>query len=403
MKKLALFIVLFLMQFVHAAELINVKGYSVQNAYFADTVRFWGFKVANTDRLYDKTYSNKHCGESYMNDKLFVAYHEGEWYLDAAIENLNKYEFFERTTGEVEVSYNVRITYRSLKQVKGTLSFLYYKDKYETPFAVMVMASSSDPDCLKLSKEESVGYGHTGITINNNPKSFETIEDELFEWQMYDLGSKTGCSVDRQVGAIHVSDITKWAQLRKRTATLDTILNRVKIGIAPDGSAIEWNDIAMNSFDIKGHEIYMSDFVYVDGRKYNKKIEFTADEKYCHFDLINKQVPAFYYSEFEYKEVLIEQYPMMKATFMYNRDTRNYFYNSGNAKGVLKKQPFITTDEMAYDFSKCILNIGGWGDSYLVELYYAKVKLRLQEVENQSNFIETEYLKPIITKIERRQ
>ena len=60
---------------------------------------------------------------------------------------------------------------------------------------------------------------------------------------------------------------------------------------------------------------------------------------------------------------------------------------------------FITLEELEKDFNRCAFSHGWLRESYKIEFYYAKVKLRLQEIDNPENYIETEYLKPIITSI----
>lgn len=401
MKKFALLLVaLFLTHLMYAEELITVKGYHLQNAYFADTIKQIGFKVPNTDKLYNKITETKKCGECYMNDKIFFAFSEGEFYLEAVIEDLNSYIYEEPPVGGVTIKYNARIIFRNNKEVKGSLGFLYEKGKFASPYAIMVVATAADKNFYTLTKSEAISYSYHGLSVNENPTRLKTIDDEMWEWQMYDLGKQGGYSLGKQTGGIHFMDISRLAIEKQRHGYLDTIAEQVKIGIADNGQAIQWEDSKMKSFNIDKRNLYLNGFIEGNDR-FNPRIKYKADIKYKEFNLINKTLPAFYYSEFKYKEILIEEYPPMKAVFYYNEDVK-FFYASGTVKKVLKKNPFTTLEELVKDFNKCAY-YHNWSrsayKSYKVELYYVKVKLRLQEIDNPENFIETEYLKPIITSI----
>lgn len=400
MKKFALLLVaLFLTHLMYAEELITVKGYHLQNAYFADTIKQIGFKVPNTDKLYNKITETKKCGECYMNDKIFFAFSEGEFYLEAVIEDLNSYIYEEPPVGGVTIKYNARIIFRNNKEVKGSLGFLYEKGKFASPYAIMVVATAADKNFYTLTKSEAISYSYHGLSVNENPTRLKTIDDEMWEWQMYDLGKQGGYSLGKQTGGIHFIDISRWAREKRGTATLDTIAKQVRIGVATDGQAIDWEDEKMKPLNIDKRNLYLNEFIIGDDRFY-PRIKYQADVKYREFNLIDKRIPAFYYSDFEYKESLVEEYPAMKALFHYNKEVK-FFYASGTVKNVLKKTPFITLDELVRDFNRCAFSHGWDLTSYKVEFYYAKVKLKLQEIDNPENFIETEYFKPIITKIER--
>lgn len=398
MKKFALLLVaLFLTHLMYAEELITVKGYRLQNAYFADTIKQIGFKVPNTDKLYNKITETKKCGECYMNDKIFFAFSEGEFYLVAVIEDLNSYIYEEPPVGGVTIKYNARIIFRNNKEVNGSLGFLYEKGKFTSPYAIMVVASPADKNFYKLTKSEAITYSYHGLSINENPIRLKTIDDEMMEWQLYDLGLSGSVTIGKQIGGIHFLDISRWAREKRGSATLDTIAKKVRIGVSTDGQAIDWEDEKMKPLNIDKSKLYLNEFVVGDDR-FEPRIKYKADVKYREFNLINKRIPAFYYSDFEYKETLVEEYPPMKALFHYNKEV-GFFYASGTVKNILKKNSFIALKEVEMDFNRCAFSHGWLRESYKVEFYYAKVKLRLQEVGNPDNYIETEYLKPIITSI----
>jgi len=399
MKKSILFVVaLFSMHLMYAVDLITVNGYHLQNAYFADTIKKVGFKIPNTDKLYDEVIDSKKCGECYMNDKIFYAYSSGEHYLCAVIEDLNSYIYEEPPVGGVTIKYKARIIFRNNTEIKGSLGFLYEKGNFASPYAIMVIASAADKNFYTLTKSEAISYSYHGLSINENPARLATIDDEMMEWQLYDLGKSGSCTIGKQTGGIHFLDISKWAREKRGTATLDTIAKQVRIGVSTDGQAIEWEDEKMKPLNIDKRKLYLNEFIIGDDR-FEPRIKYKADVKYREFNMIGKRIPAFYYSEFEYKETLVEEYPAMKALFHYNKEVR-FFYASGTVKNVLKKNPFITIEEVERDFNRCAFSHGWDLTSYKVEFYYAKVRLRLQEIDNPENYIETEYLKPIITKIE---
>lgn len=401
MKKFVLIIAaLSLMHLMYAAELITVNGYHLQNAYFADTIKKVGFKIPNTDKLYNEVIDSKKCGECYMNDRIFYAYNEGEHYLCAVIEDLNSYIYEEPPVGGVTIKYKARIIFRNNKEVKGSLGFLYEKGKFDSPYAIMVIANAGDKNFYTLTKSEAISYSYHGLSINENPTRLNTIDDEMWEWQMYDLGRSGSCSLGKQTGGIHFLDISKWASEKRGSAILDTITNQVKIGVSPDGQAINWEDEKMKLLNIDKRNIYLNDFI-IGNNRFEPRIQYKADVKTRDFNMINKKIPAFYYSEFEYRETIVEEFPHMKALFHFNNNVK-FFYASGSVKNVLKKTPFITIEEVVKDFNRCAFSHGWDRTSYKVEFYYAKVKLRLQEIGNPDNYIETEYLKPIITHIERK-
>ena len=101
------------MHLMYAEDLITVNGYHLQNAYFADTIKKVGFKIPNTDKLYNEIIDTKKCGECYMNDKIFYAYSAGEYYLCAAIEDINSYIYEEPPVGGVTIKYKARIIFRN--------------------------------------------------------------------------------------------------------------------------------------------------------------------------------------------------------------------------------------------------------------------------------------------------
>lgn len=398
MKKITLLlVVLFSMHLIYAEELITVKGYHLQNAYFADTIKQVGFQKPNTDKLYNKVIDTKKCGECYMNDKIFFAYTEGEYYLEAVIEDLNSYIYEEPPVGGVTIKYNARIIFRNNKEVKGSLGFLFEKGKFASPYAIMVIATAADKNFYTLTKSEAISYSYHGLSINENPTRLKTIDDEMMEWQMYDLGKSGSITIGKQIGGLHFMDISRWAREKRGSATLDTIAKQVRIGVTDDGQAIDWEDEKMKPLNIDKRKLYLSEFVVGDDR-FEPRIKYKADVMYREFNLINKKNPAYYYSEFEYKETLIEEYPPMKALFHYNKEV-GFFYASGTVKKVLKNNSFITLEELEKDFNRCAFSHGWLRESYKIEFYYAKVKLRLQEIDNPENYIETEYLKPIITSI----
>lgn len=401
MKKFILSItILFSMHLLCAEELITINGYRLQNAYFADTIKQIGFKVPNTDKLYNKVTDTKKCGECYMNDKIFFAYTEGEYYLEAVIEDLNSYIYEEPPVGGITIKYNARIIFRNNKEVKGSLGFLYKKGEFTSPYAIMIVVSAADKNFYTLTRSEAITFSYHGLSINDNPSRLMTIEDEMWEWNMYDLGKSGNCTIGKQTGGIHFLDISKWTIEKRGSAILDTVTNQVKIGVSPDGQAINWEDEKMKPLNIDKRNIFLNDFI-IGNNRFEPRIQYKADIKTRDFDLINKKIPAFYYSEFEYQETLMEVFPPMKALFHYNSDLK-FFYASGTVKKVLNKTPFITLEEIVKDFNRCAL-LHGWDKtSYSVEFYYAKVRLRLQEIGNPNNHIETEYLKPIITNIVRK-
>ena len=387
------------MHLMYAEDLITVNGYHLQNAYFADTIKKVGFKIPNTDKLYNEKKKKKKCGECYMNDKIFYAYSAGEYYLCAAIEDINSYIYEEPPVGGVTIKYKARIIFRNNKEVKGSLGFLYEKGKFASPYAIMVIASAGDKNFYTLTKSEAISFSYHGLSINENPTRLATIEDEMWEWQMYDLAKRGGYSLEKQTGCVHFLDISPLVNVKRNCGYLDTIAKPVKIGITDKGGAIEWEDSKMKSFNIDKHNLYLNGFIEGSDR-FSPKIKYKAVVKYKEFDLIGKKIPAFYYSEFETKEILVEEYPAMKALFHYNPDVK-FFYASGTVKKILKKNSFITLEEIVRDYNRLASEYKFWHYSYKVEFHYVKVKLRLQEKGNPENFIEKEYLKPLYTKNER--